>query len=80
MARRCWPIEPGDTDTLSRLVDFYNRKNDAVGCEALLKEVLANPKLDAHAPGRLLAQYELGKLYSGRAATSSTRPPRRSPR
>ncbi len=57
-------IEPGDTDTLSRLVEFYNRKNDAVGCQALLKEVLANPKLDAHAAGRLLAQFELGKLYS----------------
>ncbi len=32
----------------------------------LLNEVLANPKLDAHAPGRLLAEYELGRLYSGR--------------
>jgi tetratricopeptide (TPR) repeat protein len=58
--------EPGDTDTLSMLVEFYNRKNDATGCEALLKEVLANPKLDRHSPGRLLAQYELGRLYSGR--------------
>ena len=57
-------FEPGDSDTLSRLVEFYNRKNDAVGCQTLLKEVLANPKLDAHAPGRLLAQFELGKLYS----------------
>jgi tetratricopeptide (TPR) repeat protein len=57
-------IEPGDTDTLSRLVEFYNRKNDTVGCQSVLKEVLANPKLDAHSPGRLLAQYELGKLYS----------------
>ena len=32
----------------------------------ILNEVLANPKLDAHAPGRLLAEFELGKLYSGR--------------
>jgi len=59
-------VEPGDTDTLSRLVEFYNRKNDTLGCEAVLKEVLANPKLDAHSPGRLLAQYELGKVYSER--------------
>jgi tetratricopeptide (TPR) repeat protein len=57
--------EPGDTDTLSLLVDYYNRKKDAAGCEALLKEVLANPRLEASSGGRLLAQYELGKLYSG---------------
>jgi len=57
-------IEPGDTDTLSRLVEFYNRKNDTVGCQSVLKEVLSNPKLDVHSPGRLLAQFELGKLYS----------------
>ena len=57
-------IEPGDTDTLSRLVEFYNRRNDTAGCQSVLKEVLANPKLDAHSPGRLLAQFELGKLYS----------------
>src|SRR5262249_40021771 len=57
--------EPGDTDTLSLLVDYYNRKKDAAGCEALLKEVLANPRLEASSGGRLLAQYELGKLSSG---------------
>ena len=57
-------IEPGDTDTLSRLVEFYSRKNDTAGCQSVLKEVLANPKLDARSPGRLLAQYELGKLYA----------------
>lgn len=59
-------VEPGDTDTLSRLVDYFNRKNDPAGAEALLQEVLANPKLDPHAPGRLLAEFELGRLYSGR--------------
>ena len=42
------------------------KKNDPAGAEALLTDVLANPKLDAHAPGRLLAEFELGKLYSGR--------------
>ena len=31
-----------------------------------MNEVLANPKLDAHAPARLLAEFELGQLYSGR--------------
>ena len=63
--KRVLAVEPGDTDTLTRLVDYYN-KNEPAGAEALLNEVLANPKLDAHAPGRLLAQFELGKLYSGR--------------
>ena len=42
------------------------KKNDPPGAEAILNEVLANPKLDAHAPRRLLADFELGKLYSGR--------------
>jgi tetratricopeptide (TPR) repeat protein len=64
--RRVLAMEPGDTDTLSRLVDFYTQRNDAAGAEALLREVLANPKLGAHAPGRLVAQFELGKLYSTR--------------
>ncbi len=57
-------IEPADTDTLSRLVEYYNRKNDTAGCQGVLKEVLTNPKLEAHSSGRLLAQFELGKLYS----------------
>ena len=41
-------------------------ENDPAGAESLLNEVLANPKLDRHAFGRLLAQSELGRLYSGR--------------
>ena len=60
-------LEPGDTDTLSRLVEYYNKKNDTPSAEAaekLLKEVLSNPRLEAHAPGRLVAEDELGKLYS----------------
>jgi len=63
--KRVLAIEPGDTDTLTQLVDYY-KKNDPAGAEGLLNEVLANPKLDAHAPARLLAECELGKLYSGR--------------
>jgi tetratricopeptide (TPR) repeat protein len=59
-------VEPGDTDTLSRMVEYYNRRNDFGSSEALLKEVLANPRLEARSAGRLLAQYELGKLYAGR--------------
>jgi tetratricopeptide (TPR) repeat protein len=63
--KRVLAAEPDDSETLAQLVEYY-RKNDPPGAEALLKEVLANPKLDSHAPGRLLAQYELGRLYSGR--------------
>src|SRR4030095_397466 len=32
----------------------------------MLKQVLDNPKLGKEAPGRLLAEFELGKLYAGR--------------
>ena len=63
--KRVLSIDPGDTNTLTRLVDYY-KKNDPAAAEGLLNEVLANPKLDAHSPGRLLAEFELGKLYSGR--------------
>ena len=71
--RRVLAIEPGDTETLTRLVDYY-KKSDPAGAEGLLNEVLANPKLDAHSPGRLLAEFELGKLYSGRLRRSTRRP------
>ena len=63
--KRVLAAEPGDSETLAQLVEYY-RKNDPPGAEALLNEVLANPKLEQHAPARLLAQYELGRLYSGR--------------
>ncbi len=66
--RKVLAIEPGDTETLGRMVDFYLRpdKSDSIAAESLLKDVLANPKLDAHAPGRLLAEFELGQLYANR--------------
>ena len=63
--KRVLAAEPGDSETLSQLVEYY-RRNDPAGAESILNEVLANPKLEPHAFGRLLAQYELGRLYSGR--------------
>ena len=57
--------EPGDTDTISRLVRHFGQKGEAGGLETTLAGVIANPKLDSHAPGRLLANFELGKLYGG---------------
>ncbi len=58
--------DPGDTDTIARLVNHYNRRNDPSAAEAVLKDVLANPKLEKHSAGRVLADLELGKLYSGK--------------
>ncbi|WP_210420450.1 tetratricopeptide repeat protein [Aquisphaera giovannonii] len=59
--------DPEDSDTLARMVDFYARKNDAASTtalEGLLKSTLANPKLPAGSPSRLLLHNELGKLYA----------------
>jgi tetratricopeptide (TPR) repeat protein len=65
-ARRVLTMEPNDTETLSKLVDFYSKRGEPEAAEALLKEVLASPKLPAHSPGRLVAEFELGRLYSTR--------------
>lgn len=64
--RRVLAIDPGDTDTLIRMVDSYSKRGEAEAAEAILKEVLASPKLPAHSPGRIVAENELGKLYSTR--------------
>ena len=63
--KRVLAAEPGDSETLSQLVEYY-RRSDPAGAVSILNEVLANPKLEQHAFGRLLAQFELGRLYSGR--------------
>jgi tetratricopeptide (TPR) repeat protein len=65
-SRRVLAMEPDDTEILSKVVDFYSKRGEAEVAETLLKEVLANPKLPSHSPGRLVAEYELGKLYSTR--------------
>jgi tetratricopeptide (TPR) repeat protein len=65
--KRVLAEEPGDSETLLLLVDHFNRRaNDPAASESLLNDVLANPRLDGRAPARLLAEYELGRLYSGR--------------
>ena len=60
--KRVLEADPGDTDTISQLVAHY-AKNDPGAAETLLKDVLANPRLDKNSPGYLLAELELGKLY-----------------
>jgi tetratricopeptide (TPR) repeat protein len=65
-ARRALSIDPSDTETLSKLVDFYSKRGEAESAESLLKEILASPKLPAHGPGRIVAEFELGRLYATR--------------
>ena len=60
--KRVLEADPGDTDTISQLVAHY-AKNDPAAAETLLKDVLANSRLEKNSPGYLLAQLELGKLY-----------------
>jgi tetratricopeptide (TPR) repeat protein len=64
-SRRVLAVEPDDSETIVRLVDYYrNRKRDNAKAEALLKDVLANPKLDKSSSGALLLEFELSKLYA----------------
>lgn len=65
-SRQVLDTDPGDTDTISRLVTHYNRKGDHANVESILKAVLANPRLNRPSPGHLLAEFELGKLYADR--------------
>ncbi len=58
--------DPSDTETLERLFEFHvGQRRDFRAGEALLREVLANPKLAEHAAGRIVAWFELGRLYAG---------------
>lgn len=63
-AERVLETEPGDTDTLSLLVEYYERKNDAAAAEAVLRKALENPALDPKSPGYLLINRDLGELYA----------------
>src|SRR5579875_1912962 len=58
-SRRVLAMEPEDTEILTKLVDSYTKRGEADAAESLLKEVLANPKLPSHSPGRIVAEYEL---------------------
>ncbi|MDG3005114.1 tetratricopeptide repeat protein [Paludisphaera mucosa] len=62
--KRALAADPSDTETLERLFQFHLQRNELKECESLLQEVLANPKLEPHAPGRIVAWFELGRLYS----------------
>ncbi|MBY0396006.1 MAG: tetratricopeptide repeat protein, partial [Thermoleophilia bacterium] len=64
-SRQVLAQEPSDTETITRLVNYYaNRRNNPAEAESILKEVLANPKLDPKSGGRIVAEFELGRLYA----------------
>ncbi|OJW05642.1 MAG: hypothetical protein BGO49_22255 [Planctomycetales bacterium 71-10] len=64
--KKALAADPSDTETLERLFEFYvDKRRDFRAGEALLREVLANPKLAEHAAGRIVAWFELGRLYAG---------------
>ena len=78
-SKRVLETDPGDTDTISRLVVHYLRKNDPAGAESVLKDVLANPKLDKHA--RAGCWPSTNSVSSTRASSSNrSRRPTSSPR
>ncbi len=65
-SRRVLSVDPDDTETLARLIDYFLKRGMPEAAESELHQVLANPKLIAHSPGRIVAEYELGRLYSVR--------------
>jgi tetratricopeptide (TPR) repeat protein len=65
-SRQVIDADPNDTETLHRLVRYYEIRNDPEGAEALLTKLLANPKLDTNAPSYLLAQHDIGMFYHDR--------------
>ncbi len=77
-ARRVLASEPGDTETFSRLADFYIRRGEPESAETVLKEVLANPRLPATPPaGSSPSSNWGGSTRPG--SSGSTRPPTPSP-
>jgi tetratricopeptide (TPR) repeat protein len=68
-ARRVLELDPRDTVTIARLVDYYVRTNQGGGegtAEAMLRKILDNPKVEAGASARLLALRRLGDIESER--------------
>jgi tetratricopeptide (TPR) repeat protein len=66
-ARKVLDLDPEDTATLGRLVDYYERNNNRGGpaaAEALLQNVVNNPRLKKESAAYLLVQRDLGDLYA----------------
>ncbi len=65
-SRRVLAADPGDSEMIGRLVAYYLKKKDPAGAQTMLQEILDNPALGKDVAGRLLAEFELGKIYAGR--------------
>lgn len=60
--RRVIAADPGDAETIARIVDYYKRR-EPTKAEPFLKEVLANPKLEKGSSEALLLEFQLAELY-----------------
>lgn len=61
---RVLDADPNDTDTLSRLFEYYDRRNDPAAAEVLLLKVLENPAMKEGSAGYLVINRDLGELYA----------------
>ena len=61
---RALEINPGDVETLRRMVAYYVRTEAGDSAEKLFKKVLADPKLSPVSIARLLIQHELGLFHA----------------
>ena len=63
-ARKVLELEPDDADTLDRLMQDFERRNDMNGAEALLRKTVESPKINKSGGSYLLAQRNLGLIYA----------------
>lgn len=61
---RVLDADPNDTNTLTQLFEYYDRRNDPAAAEALLLKVLANPAMEEGSAGYLVINRDLGELYA----------------
>lgn len=55
--------DPGDAETIRRLVRFYIQSNNTDAAESLLKETLDDPSLKEGSTAKLVVLHDLGELY-----------------
>jgi tetratricopeptide (TPR) repeat protein len=63
-AQKVLDRDPGDTETLSLLMNYYDRRDDAATAEKILTRLVENPRLDKKSPGYLYIERSLGLLYA----------------
>ena len=70
-SKRVVEADPNDAATLRMLSEHFQRKGDLAAAEALLDGVVAHPGLDRGSPAFLVAQNDLGDLYSQRSGQAA---------